>query len=824
MLEGVRAGQPPAALLGYQLERDLRERKLSHLVLPLRTLSPYGELTAAEVRAVELHRSADAAAATLQKLNDDRVAAEKTAAAAADALHTADLAIVAARAEDDAARAALAEARRAHTAARLALEGLQKTAGERRRHANIPPWKRPDDSFPPEVQEAEQAVEDQLVVVTGLAESLAAAQRRAADAAARLSSAQTASDNARAAVAAAGTALADLQKQIDALSAEAARLHDEAVAADAEVERLRATLRDQAVEAAAASSVVDGLALLQRYRAGRDRGIWDATTLPLGAPGSGLPAPASAAGAALMTALARLAETVDAVADAATAESVHQLVQGDLVRASAAADALPHFDLPPELDVARTPRSGSAFTHRLAVLTPVAQAPAGADGWPAAPSPRAAAEPLLERWLRARLPDPRRVRARIEWDGAAATERTLASLGLAALDVVHGAAGDHGEVTERLLYAASQDRPAGADGVPRLVAGRAASWAAHVTSWSELLVVAGGLRELLAAARPCDARDLAPPADGIDPGIELPELTARADAATRALAAARAGLERGGAAALLAAAAFGVPGAVPVPGGTASAQVPGVATELTRRHEAVRAAEAAFAATQPTAAEALAHQLRRLKLVFGDGFLVLPRVRAGAPAALPGVAPAAVWAWLHRAARVRADAGRLCAALTLTEAVGVRGAPALDVVQLPGGGRWLALPDARPTGGEVSLVIARDAPLAPNAAVAGFVVDEWSETVPHAQVHTGVALRLPRPRAQAPQSILLAVPPTAQHVWDLDTLEAVVLETLQLARVRAVDLEALDAAGSAVRQYLPAAYLAANAAGATVASAVPVLT
>ena len=70
----------------------------------------------------------------------------------------------------------------------------------------------------------------------------------------------------------------------------------------------------------------------------------------------------------------------------------------------------------------------------------------------------------------------------------------------------------------------------------------------------------------------------------------------------------------------------------------------------------------------------------------------------------------------------------------------------------------------------------------------------------------------------------LAVPPTAQHVWDLDTLEAVVLETLQLARVRAVDLEALDAAGSAVRQYLPAAYLAANAAGATVASAVPVLT
>src|SRR6185503_13136632 len=95
-------------------------------------------------------------------------------------------------------------------------------------------------------------------------------------------------------------------------------------------------------------------------------------------------------------------------------------------------------DVPPDPDVARTPRTGSAFTHRLAVLAP-APAAAGDDGWPSAPSPRAAAEPVLERWLRARLPDPRRVRDRIAWDGAPAIERTLASLGLAALDVVHGA-------------------------------------------------------------------------------------------------------------------------------------------------------------------------------------------------------------------------------------------------------------------------------------------------------------------------------------------------------------------------------------------------
>ena len=48
-----------------------------------------------------------------------------------------------------------------------------------------------------------------------------------------------------------------------------------------------------------------------------------------------------------------------------------------------------------------------------------------------------------------------------------------------------------------------------------------------------------------------------------------------------------------------------------------------------------------------------------------------------------------------------------------------------------------------------------------------------------------------RPIAQAPHSILLAVPPDTRARWDLPALEAVLQETLELAKLRAVDPAAL---------------------------------
>ena len=65
-----------------------------------------------------------------------------------------------------------------------------------------------------------------------------------------------------------------------------------------------------------------------------------------------------------------LADTVDAVADALTAESVYQLVQGKPERAAARprCPVASGDTAPPELEVVRTPRPGTAVTHRVLAL------------------------------------------------------------------------------------------------------------------------------------------------------------------------------------------------------------------------------------------------------------------------------------------------------------------------------------------------------------------------------------------------------------------------------------------------------------------------
>jgi hypothetical protein len=95
---------------------------------------------------------------------------------------------------------------------------------------------------------------------------------------------------------------------------------------------------------------------------------------------------------------------------------------------------------------------------------------------------------------------------------------------------------------------------------------------------------------------------------------------------------------------------------------------------------------------------------------------------------------------------------------------------------------------------------------------AGLLVDAWTERIPATHETTGIALHHDDPGAEAPQAILLAVPPAG--VWDLPTLLDIVGETLDLAKVRAVDRLLLEE----LTQILPGIYLAANVDGDTVST------
>jgi hypothetical protein len=56
---------------------------------------------------------------------------------------------------------------------------------------------------------------------------------------------------------------------------------------------------------------------------------------------------------------------------------------------------------------------------------------------------------------------------------------------------------------------------------------------------------------------------------------------------------------------------------------------------------------------------------------------------------------------------------------------------------------------------------------------------------------TAIAFQFNPPDACAPQSVLLAVPPVPDQPWTVASLHRVLVETLDLAKLRAVDAELL---------------------------------
>ena len=94
----------------------------------------------------------------------------------------------------------------------------------------------------------------------------------------------------------------------------------------------------------------------------------------------------------------------------------------------------------------------------------------------------------------------------------------------------------------------------------------------------------------------------------------------------------------------------------------------------------------------------------------------------------------------------------------------------------------------------------------PDDAYAGIVIDDWDEIIPHETETTAIAYQFNQPNSEPPQTLLLAVPSQLGQnggKWHWDDLVGAVMETLDMARTRAVDLDALKRVGC----FLPALYL-----------------
>ncbi len=288
---------------------------------------------------------------------------------------------------------------------------------------------------------------------------------------------------------------------------------------------------------------------------------------------------------------------------------------------------------------------------------------------------------------------------------------------------------------------------------------------------------------------------------------------------------------------LIRAAHFGLQGAFPlsIRGADEEAraillsQAASVEREMGTQVDRLSVLEAGFDRPGASPLEQRDHDLGRLALVFGEGMPILPRFTPTNPGelaqsfaasqAVQGGDPQQAVQWLQRMTRVRPGAAAFGDAYLYANALNSRDPLALRVGQLPfqPDDRWIGLAvadDRPPEANRLSLVVQLQPGFDPFSPLAGLLVDEWVETLPARNETTGVTFHFDQPDARAPNAILLAVPPDPGRPWDLATLEQILLETFELAKLRAVDTHALAQLG----QFLPALFFASNVRGETVST------
>lgn len=608
------------------------------------------------------------------------------------------------------------------------------------------------------------------------------------------------------------------------------------------------------VEAIAANNVVDGLVLLRRWQKAKSTNPpWTKETIPFGQPVGQqqvkLPPPGDPKFERLQTELGVLADSVDAVGDALMAEGMYQVVRGNPLRAATTVESIAGGETPPpELEVVRTPRTGIAITHRL--LTLFSGKPALPPEWASSEnSLRGKAEPHLNAWTAKLLGKLDNVRCVVErFDPATgkvleSKELRLNELRLAPLDFIYaiegGPDGQQGEIAQRILYAMTRTSDGFAPGsLLRVSRDRKPEWKTDELGYGEFTELLRTARKLLAGVRGIDGNDLNLPERNTTAGVDISELNQRAVDAAGALKDTlqkiEALLATPGTANLqtlrdliLLSASFGIAGAVPLSAAGDSSndrevlliQAGSIQKELAQRSRQLDG----LAGTDADAA------IARLRAVFGKAFVVLPRFSAANAAELRQALadstkvqdgdPLTVVTWFQRMARVRDGVSGFSAMLNYSEILKAGEKLNLNIAQLPfsPNDRWVGLSlkagQSMPAG-KLSLVVQSDAKLNVTQPLAGLLIDEWVEVVPGSTEITGIALQYDQPNASPPQTILLAVPPEIGSPWTIFSLQQVLLETLDLARIRAVDSDALDEVG----HYLPALYFACNVAGDTVST------
>lgn len=520
------------------------------------------------------------------------------------------------------------------------------------------------------------------------------------------------------------------------------------------------------------------------------------------------------------------AADLDAVADASLFASVHAIVRGNVDRAAATlASTGDAASAPPPLTALRTSRGGQRIAHRIVLLLD------GAAGGDEPTSPPAIAEPILEAWIGNALPfDSIGFGIWIEehgvktWDGP----HNLGETGVGALELLASLPSADGitpgsALARRLAWRFEREAAA---------AGRSTK----VTIDAELtggdggdklplalaLAAARSLQALIHSGRALDDSDLA--TVKLDSTADAGRIGSRADnlidAARDAAIRLRIAIDNAAATAeiLEACAAFAawqIAGAIPRAGLTdlASGSDPADREALLREAEMIHGrVQARLNTHDAVRSNDLAASLARMRALL-PGAVILPPF---APADMTTIrtsearsttrlgAPQQAMPWLHQVGCVRERVHDAAVATDLVEAAAGVNKLQPTLIQLPDHADegWAATSKPTLDTGPRTCIFSLT-PLPVSTSLAGLAIDAWAEVIPDTKATTGLALHFDAPSARAPQAWLLATPPRSK-AWTHDDVLAIVRQTLDRARQRAVSPDEVEGYG----QYLPAAYLA----------------
>ena len=164
------------------------------------------------------------------------------------------------------------------------------------------------------------------------------------------------------------------------------------------------------IETIEANNVIDGLKLINHVQE------QSSFQYPFGVSAEyDLPAADATEADAINSQVQQLIHTHDAISDLIVSEEIYQAVQGNYERASGNAEAFSKGSYPPDIDVVKTPRSGVTLTQRLAIQFDTDADPGASPNSIDDMTPRATAEPGINKWLSGIFPDPEKVLCKVSY-------------------------------------------------------------------------------------------------------------------------------------------------------------------------------------------------------------------------------------------------------------------------------------------------------------------------------------------------------------------------------------------------------------------------